>query len=57
MTEEQKAARKEYFRRYRQTHREQIRAAQARFYQKKADELNRERRGSEADAQGKEQRD
>ena len=39
MTEEAKQARREYLRRYRMEHPEKVRAAQERFWQKKAIEM------------------
>ena len=47
MNEEQKAARREYFKRYRETHKEQIRQAQRRFYQKKSKEYKEEASGEQ----------
>lgn len=47
MNEEQKAARREYFKRYREAHKEQIRQAQRRFYQKKSKEYKEEASGEQ----------
>ncbi len=47
MNEEQKAARREYFKRYRETHKERIRQAQRRFYQKKSKEYKEEASGEQ----------